>query len=290
MLHRTNRPLTLPSTLVHAVRRTLVMASSVGLVLAMLSATASAAQPTVAQCLEASDLSLELETQEKLLATRDALRLCAALGCPHEVRDECARRIELVEQNIPGVICEVRDDTGRVRHDAQITVDGRGPAGPAHQLIELEPGTYTLLAQAPGALPQTMQVTVHAREKNRLLRFLLQSSAPRPPAAGGLAPRRAAALVAGGVGAASLATASIFAVIALDRKQEAQALCPGATCSSSAGAERWESAWQAGNFATGFLVGGVVALGAAAGLWFSFDDPNTGVALGPTQVQVKARF
>ena len=264
-----------------------MVTSAIGSLLA-LSSTASAAQPTVEQCLEASDRSLELETQEKLLATRDALRICASLGCPHEVRDECVRRIELVEQNIPGVICEVRDDTGRVRHDAQVTIDGRGPAGPAHELVELEPGTHTLMAQAPGALPQTMSVTVHAREKHRLLRFLLQSSAqPRPT---GLAPRRAAALVAGGVSVASLATASIFAVIALDRKREAQALCPGATCSSSSGAERWESAWQAGNFATGFMVGGVVALGAAAGLWFSFDESNTGVALGPTQVQVKARF
>jgi hypothetical protein len=266
-----------------------VVTSAVCLLLA-LSSTASAAQPTVEQCLEASDLSLELETQEKLLATRDALRVCASLGCPHEVRDECARRIELVEQNIPRVTCEVRDDTGRIRHDAQVTIDERGPPGPAHELIELEPGTHALTAQAPGALPQTMSVTVHAREKNRLVRFLLQSSAQPRPTTTGLAPRRAAALVAGGVSVASLAAASIFAVIALDRKQEAQAICPGVTCSSQDGAERWESAWQAGNFATGFMVGGVVALGAAAGLWFSFDEPNTGVALGPTQVQVKARF
>ena len=267
-----------------------MLTSSIGLLLA-LSSTANAAPPTVEQCLEASDLSLELEMQEKLLPTRDALRICASLGCPHEVRDECARRIELVEQNIPSVFCEVSDETGRVRHDALITIDGLAPAIASQELIELEPGDHTLTAEAPGGPPATVSVTLKAREKNRRVRFLLlqDSAQPRPPAES-LAPRRAAAFVAGGVGVASLATASVFAVMALNRKQEAQAVCPGATCSSSIGAERWESAWRAGNFSTGFVVGGVVALGAAAGLWFSFEQPNAAVALGPGQVQLKARF
>jgi hypothetical protein len=248
-----------------------------------LSSTANAAQPTVEQCLKASDASLELEMQEKLLATRDELRICASLSCPHEVRDECARRIELVEQNIPSVLCEVRDETGRVRHDALVTIDGRAPATASQELIELEPGSHTLTAQAPGALPMTLRVTLKSREKDRRVRFVL-------PSVGGLAPRQTAALIAGGVGVASLATASIFAVIALNRKQDARALCPGATCSSSAGVEQWESAWRAGNFSTGFVLGGVVALGAAAGLWLSFEQRNTAVAIGPAQVQLKAKF
>lgn len=270
-------------------RRVVASMSSLGSLLG-LCATALAAQPTVEQCLQASDASLELETQEELLATREALRICASLSCPHQVRDECARRIELVQQNIPSVFCEVRDETGRLRHDALVTVDGQPPAAAAQEPIELEPGTHTLTVQAPGALPMTEHVTVKVREKNQRVRFLLQSSNRARPPAGGLAPQKVAALVAGGVGVASLATASVFAVIALNRKQEAQALCPGPTCASAIGAERWDSAWQAGNFGTGFMLGGVVALGAAAGLWFSFGQPSTAVALGPTHLQLKARF
>lgn len=289
MLHRTNRPLSLPFSRLHERQRALVLASLIGLLLA-LSSAASAAQPSVEQCLEASDLSLELEMQEKLLATRDALRICASLGCPHEVRDECARRIELVEQNIPEVFGEVVDVAGRVRHDALITIDGRAPAVTAQDVIELEPGTHTLTAEATGALPMTQSVTVKAREKNRRVRFVLRDSAQPPSSAGGLGTRRTAALVAGGVGVASLATASVFAVLAHERKEAAHALCPDATCSSSLGAERWESAWQAGNLTTGFVVGGVVALGVAAGLWFSFEQRNTEIAVGPTQVRLKARF
>lgn len=251
-----------------------------------LSSTVRAAQPTIEQCLEASDASLGLETQEKLLATRDALRVCASLGCPSEVREECARRIELVEQNIPGVACEARDEAGRVRHDARVTIDGRAPAIPSAELIELEPGSHTLTAQAPGGLSATQTVTVKAREKNRRLVFLLLGSSRGR----GLAPRQTAALVAGGVGVASLATASVFAVIALNRKHDAQALCPGAACSSPLGAQRWDDAWRAGNISTAFAVGGVVALGAAAGLWFSFERRNTAVAIGPAQVKLEATF
>jgi hypothetical protein len=132
-------------------------------------------------------------------------------------------------------------------------------------------------------------LTVNAREKSRRVPFLLEAAQPRSDAKG-IAPRRAAALVAGGVGVASLATASIFAVIALNRKHAAQDLCPGTTCSTSLGTERWESAWQAGNFSTGFAVVGVAALGAAAGLWFSVEQRNTTIAFGPAQVKLEARF
>jgi hypothetical protein len=283
MLHRTRHPLTLAARRVRSTTRLLIVASLLGLLLA-LSATARAAQPTVEQCLQASDLSLELETQEKLLATRDALKVCASLGCPPEVRDECARRIELVEHNIPRVFCEVRDETGRVRHDALLTIDGRAPAVAAEQLLELEPGSHTLTAQASGMLPKTLSVNVRARDRERRVVFLLQRAASR------LGPRRVAALVTGGVGVAALATATVFAVVALDRKQDARALCPSPTCPSSLGAERWDSARQAGNFSTGFLVGGVLALGVAGALWFSFESRATEVAVGPAGVLLKARF
>jgi hypothetical protein len=265
-------------------RRALALTSSIAVVLA-LGRTASAAPPTIEQCLQASDLSLELETREKLLATRDALRTCASLGCPQEVRDECVRRIELVEQNIPRVFCEVRDEAG-IRHDASIAIDGGAPALASEDFIELEPGTHTLTVQAPGRLPMTQSLTVMAREKTRRVRFLLHDATPRRR----LAPHQTAALIAGGVGVASLATASVFAVIALNQKQEARALCPSINCPSASGAERWNSAWQAGNWSTGFLVGGVVALGTAAGLWFTFEKRNARVAVGPTQVELQASF
>lgn len=259
-----------------------------GLVLG-LGSTAFAAQPTVQQCLKASDDSLELETQGELLATRDALEVCASLACPEEVRDECARRIALVQDNIPSVLCEVRDESGRLRHDALVTVDGRGPGGPAAERLELEPGTHDLTARAPGLVSVTQRVALRPRDKERPVRFVLRN-AVRPAPLRSFPPRRAAALVVGGVGAAALTTASVFAVVALEAKHEAQALCPEATCPSVMGSERWAGAWRAGNLATGFAVGGTLALVAAAGLWFSVDGHPTSVAVAPGRVQLQARF
>lgn len=259
-----------------------------GLVLS-LGSTAFAAQPTVQQCLEASDDSLELETQGQLLATRDALEVCASLACPVEVRDECARRIALVQDNIPSVLCQVRDESGRLRHDALVTVDGHGPGSPAAELIELEPGTHDLTARAPGLVAVTQRVALSARDKERPVRFVLRNAMVPGPLRS-FPPRRAAALVVGGVGAAALTTASVFAVVALDGKHEAQTLCPEATCRSTMGSERWAGAWRAGNVATGFAVGGTLALIAAAGLWFSVDGRSTAVAVAPGRVQLQARF
>jgi len=105
-----------------------------------------------------------------------------------------------------------------------------------------------------------------------------------------LSPVRSVALAAGGVGVASLVASSVFAVIALDRKQAAEAICPDDSCPSREGAERWQSAWRAGNFATAFAVGGGVALAVAAGLWFTVPQSAMEVGVGPTRVELKGRF
>jgi len=277
------------NVLTTARRRYPAFASTPLVLVLSLGSPAFGAQPTVQQCLEASDDSLELETQGQLLATRDALQVCASLTCPAEVRDECARRLALVQENIPSLLCEVRDESGRLRHDARVTVDARSPAVPAAELIELEPGTHVLTARAPGLVAVTQRVALSARDKERSVRFVLRNAtAPRPLRS--FPPRRAAALVVGGVGAAALATASVFAIVALDRKQEAQTLCPEATCRSAMGSERWAGAWRAGNLATGFAVGSALAFASAAGLWFSVDGRSTAVAIAPARVQLQARF
>jgi hypothetical protein len=251
---------------------------------------ASGAQPSVQQCLEASDTSIELETRGDLLSTRAALRTCASLSCPQAVRDECARRIGLVEQNIPSVIAEVRDASGRVPPGATLVVDGGAPTPASEEPLELEPGSHTLTASAPSMGTVTRRVQLSAREKNRTFRLVLRSSDEVAPDSRRLPPLRAAALLTGGVGLAALATASVFAAITLERKQDAKALCPNPTCTSPAGAESWQRASAAGNITTGFVVGGSLALAVAAGLWFAGGDDDVAVAVGPDRIQFRARF
>jgi hypothetical protein len=251
---------------------------------------ASGAQPSVEQCLQASDTSIELETKGDLLDTRAALRVCASLNCPQAVRDECARRLGLVEQNIPSVIAEVRDASGRLPPGATLVLDGGAPTPASEEPLELEPGSHTLTASAPNMRAVTRRLELSAREKNRKVRLVLRSSDELAPGSRRLPPLRTAALLTGGMGLAALATASVFAVIAVERKQDAEALCPGATCPSQAGAESWERAVAAGNITTGFVVGGSLSLAVAAGLWFAAKDDDAAVAVGPDRIQFRARF
>ncbi len=280
MFHRPKRPLT------SRVRRARVLVAA----LVSVPAAASAAQPGVQQCLQSSDTSIELETKGDLLSTRAALRTCASLSCPQAVRDECARRLGLVEQNIPSVVTEVRDPSGHVPPGATLVVDGGPPLPASEEPLELEPGVHTLTATAPGMVAVTRRLGLSAREKNRKVRLVLRSSDERTAEPRRLPPLRTAALLTGGMGLASLATASVFAIITLERKQGAKELCPNATCASSVGAERWQSAWEAGNITTGFAIGGTLSLVIATGLWFAVDDDAAAVAVGPDKIQFRARF
>jgi hypothetical protein len=261
-------------------------ASCLGVILGSVAwvAPALAAPPTIQGCLDASEASVELESKDRLLATREALRTCASLGCPQEIRDECARRLDLVQQSIPSVTCEVRDQLGQPRHDVTVAVDGGAALATPGEELELDPGPHSFEARG-GDTTNARTLSLGVREKKRNLVFVLPRSSTPP-----LAPRRVAALVTGGVGAASLLTATVFTFVALDRKREAREVCPEATCPSPLGAEGWRDAWQAGNIATGFAIGGVVALAAATGLWFSVGTPSTTVAVGPGQLQWKTRF
>lgn len=257
-------------------------------ILLTLSGPALAAEPSVEECLAASDASIELETRERLLDARSALRTCAELACPREIREECARRIELVDERIPSVLIEVRDSSGRPHPNPSVVVDGV-PVVLAESGVELDPGAHTLTA-GTGMPPVSRSFSAKAGEKQQRVRLMLP--APVVPARRSLrgGSQRTVALVVGGVGAGSLVAGSVFALVALDRKRAAEEICPDDPCSSSAGAERWDRARHAGNVATALAIGGGVAVAVAAGLWFSAPQQSVEVGLGPTRLELKARF
>src|SRR5882724_3225978 len=65
--------------------------------------TARAADPTIAECLAASDASLKLGTDHKLQAERAQLLVCSASSCPSDIRKECLSRVEEVNAAIPSL-------------------------------------------------------------------------------------------------------------------------------------------------------------------------------------------
>jgi hypothetical protein len=230
------------------------------------------------------------------LAARAALRECASPACPREIEQECARRLDLVERTIPSVVCEVRDADGRRRLDARVTVNGRSPAIGADGTMELDPGSYILTVEVPGEAAESRGVTVDRGDKKQRLLVTLTGRARRAPGPAPMPapaerhPRRTVALVVGGAGIASLGVASVFALIALDKKADARSECSADPCGSREGVERWRDAWRTGNITTAFALGGTLSLAAAAALWFSVDGGSTTVGLGPSQLNLKARF
>ena len=91
--------------------RAALLLTALGLTLAPQGALA--ADPTVRDCLTASNTSVGLRSQHKLRETRAQLLICVAGSCPAEVRDECARRMERVTAAIPTIVFEVKDGAGR---------------------------------------------------------------------------------------------------------------------------------------------------------------------------------
>jgi hypothetical protein len=225
------------------------------------------------------------------LETRSALQVCASSECPREIHDECARRIDLIEKRIPRAICEVRDGSGHLLPGARVTVDGRTAVNCSTGPLELEPGPHEFTARLPGVPARSRSVTLNAGDEPTRVSLVLEPALP-PSASRSWpgSPQRTAALIVGSAAVVSLGVASVFALTALDRKQEATAICPRDPCPSQEGRDRWQGAWRAGNVATGFTVGGGLALAVAAGLWFTDSSSSLGVALKPGQVELKARF
>ena len=276
---------------------------------------ASAADPTIAECLTANDKSISLRNEHKLLAARKELLVCAASTCPAEVRKECMRRIDLVNTSLPTVVLEAKDGAGNDLSAVKVTMDGDVLVEKLDgSSISLDPGAHTFTFEVAGQPPLTKQLVIREGQKDR--REVLQFGAPAAatPATGPVAKagpnpaietsvdrvsssaggtQRIVALVAAGVGVAGVGVGTIFGLQAMSKHSDASAKCPGA-CSDQAGVELWNDARSSGNISTiAFAVGGV-GLVTGAILWFTAKTPSHTTALqadiGPGSVQIRGSW
>jgi hypothetical protein len=290
---------------------------------ALLGAThpASAADPTTADCLAASESSLQLGNQHKLRAERSQLLVCAAAMCPADIRKECEGRVAEVNAQMPTVVFSARDATGDLT-EVRVTMDGALLAARLDgAAISVDPGEHTFTFQAAGQPVLQRKLVIIEGQKDR--RELIQigpeavapqatslrspESTPAAPRDEGLGTQRILAIVAGGVGVAGIGLGTAFGILAISRKSSAQSVCPGSgACPTQEGADRWSSASTAGTLSTvGFVVGGVGLAGGAA-LWFTApyfgakSDTNgtaaalaagrTRVGIGPGTLQLAGSF
>ena len=277
---------------------------------------ASAADPTIAECLTANDKSIALRNDRKLLASRAQLLVCAASTCPAEVRKECMRRIDAVNSSLPTVVIEAKDGTGNDLTAVKVTMDGDALVDKLDgSAISLDPGAHTFTFEVAGQAPITKQLVIREGQKDR--REVLQFGAPpagAPAAAAGPASKatpnpaietsvdrvssssfgtqKVLALVAAGVGVAGVGVGTIFGLSSMSKHDDAVAKCPGA-CSDQAGVDLWNDARSAGNISTiGFVVGGL-GLATGAVLWLTAKPSRTTAVhaeVGPASVQIRGSW
>jgi hypothetical protein len=282
--------------------------------LVLMGKAARATNPSLDQCLAASDASLKTNSPR---AERIQLSICAARSCPTEVRQECLSRIADVTVQIPTIIFAVKDLSGAALTMVKVTMDSEVlTARLDGKPLAVDPGEHNFLFETTGQPRLTKRLTVREREKDRRelivlggpeavataaplpnealtrtpeAKAALPPSVPSPPVDPGnpktsdssyFGTQRVLALVAGGVGVVGLGIGTAFGAMALSKRSEARSACPGTLCTTEAGVNDWSSAGSSGNVSTvGFILGGAGIAGAFT-LWFTA-PPSSRMAMGP---------
>ena len=119
-----------------------------------LAPTVHAANPTVADCLSATETSLKLRTDHKLRAARAQVLTCSAASCPGVVREECARRMDEINAALPSIVFTVKTRAGDELAAVKITMNGEVVATHLDgSALVLDPGSHDFTFQAAGQAP-----------------------------------------------------------------------------------------------------------------------------------------
>jgi hypothetical protein len=282
--------------------------------LLLLGGSAQGADDTVAECLAASDASLKSGTEHRLRDERAHLLVCAAAGCPAEIREECIRRVDEVNAAIPTVIFEVKDAAGNDLSAVRVTMDGEMLVERLEGVaLSIDPGAHTFAFEAPGRPRVLKHFVIRESQKDRREPITLdaraspstglplaatQSTLPPQPAQGegtsGLGMRRIVTVVAGIVGVGGVGIGTAFGLTAWSKRDSARNACPS-LCSTQEGVDMWNDAKTWGNASTVAFVVGAVGVGTAAVLWFTDKgevgrEPRAQVGLGFGTVAVSGRW
>ncbi|MBX3189601.1 MAG: hypothetical protein KF819_21425 [Labilithrix sp.] len=265
--------------------------------LSTVSVSARADDPTTAECLSASERTLQLRGQRKLRAAREQALVCAATSCPADVRVECERRIHGLNDAIPTVVFEVRDKDGTDLTGVRVSMDGtRLTERLEGSAISIDPGEHTFLFEAEGRGRLEKKILIREGEKNRHETIVLEGAShpgsapalvptpapapsPQPPppehaeqSTGGT--QRVVGLVIAGVGLAGLGVGTALGFAAKSRYDDSAGYCTGNFCDPDGGAIR-DDARGTGNVGTAVFIVGAAALVGGLALWLTAPSAKT---------------
>jgi hypothetical protein len=268
---------------------------------------ARAADPTTADCLNASEASLTLRNQHRLREARAQLLVCSAASCPGDIRDECIRRVEMVNASMPTVVFEAKDAAGNDLSAVRVAMDGQPLVDRLEgTALSIDPGEHVFIFETAGQPPVQKQMVIREGEKGRRERVsfpaipdvvLPMPIPPTPaPVPASFGTQRILAVVAAGLGVVGLGLGIGFGIDAISKHDDAKKVCPD-RCTDQKGVDLWDKAVSSGNISTvGFIVG-TVGLAGGAVLWFTAKTP-TGegmragavVGIGPGSLQLRGAW
>jgi hypothetical protein len=183
-----------------------------------------------AACLDAASSSQKLLATQKLVQARGPLRACAALQCPAGVRSECARRLDAVDRALPSVVVAVRDGTGTVLVDVNVSVDGLPLTAKLDgRAVPIDAGLHTFRFDATGYQSLDRQMVVREGENDQALAVVLEASGAaqgptdkvRAEAVEGSDGWKTLGWVLGAAGVVGLGMGTISGTLALEEKSSA---------------------------------------------------------------------
>jgi serine/threonine-protein kinase len=188
--------------------------------------------------------------------------------------NEARRRALALEPKLPSLTIELATPIAGLvlRRDGEV-ID---PAliGTA---IPLDPGTYTITAEAPGRAPWRTDLVIQYKSKRRLQVPALAArhvvaEPPRPVPMrverSVWSPWRKASAVLGIGGVAAIGAGVFFRLRSADQQEDADARCPLVVCNDPVALELNDDARTNARRSNMFYIGGAVAVGSAVALWF----------------------
>jgi hypothetical protein len=260
--------------------------------------TASAAEPTKDQCIDANEGAQTLRKNERLREAEQRLLVCVAASCPGVVRDDCAQRLTEVRAATPTIVFIVKDDADQDLSDVRVTMDGQVLAEKLDgTAIAIDPGQHRFVFESAGRNPEEKALVIREGEKDRHERIILTAAgaaaaAPVPdatveggPAATPTSPgksQRVAGVVVGGVGVAGIALGSVFGIVAKSTYNGAVATCRNGvlTDCTQPGVDQNKSAHDQATISTVAFIAGGALLG--AGVLVFFTAPKAAVTVSPS--------
>ena len=172
-------------------------------------------------CADAAAQGQRLTKDHKLLEAREEFRRCSARACPVEVKQDCVKWLEDVEQSLPTVVLTATDAAGRDVVDVRVSVDGRDLVSKLDgEAVSVDPGSHVFRFSLSDGTKLESPLIVKEGLKNQSVSVAFYR---RTAAAPGTRSRtqRTFGWVIGGAGLLALGVGAVFGVTAIVENDDA---------------------------------------------------------------------